>query len=290
VTLTLTLYDAKTGGVIGLRNAQTVLNANGGTVHATSGLFTMTFTQADLAMVTATEDEELHVAIFQATWAGGGTPWREDLWVRNMPLTATIMPPLKTSALLTLAEARDAVKLTTGEQNAKLATLINMVSDRFESETGRRLKSRAYTGARFSASGESVLVGAEWPITAVASASVSLEAQTLWVPGDVTDPDDFDVVLLDEPERRHLYRRAGWGYGLYHVQVTYTAGYGVAAAPIPGDLREAAAETLRHFWYIGDRQQAAVASRSSGMESITYVNTALPAEVLPVLRSYRRWS
>jgi len=288
-SITLTLYDLKTGQIINGRNAVTVQNTNGGSIHATSGLFTMTFSPGDSAIVTTTEAEEHHEAIIQVTWIDGGANEFIQFWVRNRALGPHVAPDLQENALLTLAEARAAIKVTTAENNAELARLINVVSDRFETETARRLKSRVYPAAQMGAAGEPILPEVEWPITTLTAVTVAGTLQTQWMPGDAGNPDDFDVVLLDTRERRHLFRRAGWGSGVAHITLHYTAGYGVDGTAIPADLREGALQTLRHFWYLTDRQQAAVASRSAGAETITYLNTALPAEVWPVLRAYRRW-
>lgn len=70
-TITITHYNRDTGVVIGARNGQDVKNANGGTYHATSGLFTMLFDPADMAIVDDTLAMENHVALFAWTYSAG---------------------------------------------------------------------------------------------------------------------------------------------------------------------------------------------------------------------------
>ena len=70
-TLTLTSYDVKTGTIINGRNAQSVLNANNGTYHATSGLFTWALQIADTARITAATRIEEHAALLQWSWDSG---------------------------------------------------------------------------------------------------------------------------------------------------------------------------------------------------------------------------
>ena len=70
-TLTLTSYDVRTGTIINSRNAQNVLNANNGTYHATSGVFTWALQPADTARVTAATRIEEHAALLQWSWDSG---------------------------------------------------------------------------------------------------------------------------------------------------------------------------------------------------------------------------
>lgn len=74
-TLTLTLYDRATDTIINSRTAQSILNANGGTFHATSGAFTLTLSADDNVIVTSTiaaGRTETHYGLIEATWSGGG--------------------------------------------------------------------------------------------------------------------------------------------------------------------------------------------------------------------------
>lgn len=74
-SLTLTLYDRATDGIINSRNAQDIKNANGGTLHATSGAFTLTLSALDNPIVTtstAAQAIETHYALIQASWSGNG--------------------------------------------------------------------------------------------------------------------------------------------------------------------------------------------------------------------------
>jgi hypothetical protein len=85
--IVVTLRDAETGDVINNRDAQSVKNQNGGTFHATSGLFTMTFDEDDNVIVTATARKEKHIATFLATWATGQHQWDVVVRVQNLGLT-----------------------------------------------------------------------------------------------------------------------------------------------------------------------------------------------------------
>lgn len=69
-SLTLTLYDRATGTVLNGRNAQTVLDANGGSVSAT-GLVTLLLSDADNALASQSRSGETHVALLLWTTASG---------------------------------------------------------------------------------------------------------------------------------------------------------------------------------------------------------------------------
>lgn len=70
-TVTLTLYQAGVPGTyINSRNAQTILDANGGTV-ATDGTLTLILGNLDNALISQTAAQEFHVALIRWTWASG---------------------------------------------------------------------------------------------------------------------------------------------------------------------------------------------------------------------------
>ena len=74
LTLTLTLYDQATDTILNSRDAQTIKNANGGTMHATTGAFTLLLNPDDNVLVStvAAGQTELHLGLLEATWTGNG--------------------------------------------------------------------------------------------------------------------------------------------------------------------------------------------------------------------------
>jgi hypothetical protein len=67
LTLTLTLYEARTGTIINSCTARDILNANGGAVNA-AGALSVRLDAADMACV-STAASELHVALIEWTWS-----------------------------------------------------------------------------------------------------------------------------------------------------------------------------------------------------------------------------
>ena len=206
---------------------------------------------------------------------------------------------LQANALLTLAELKAYLQITGNEQDLAVATFINGVSDAVETLTGRRLAQRTYTN-EYLVVAEGTVRGmdwldVEWPITALTNLSIDGTSQSLWQPGSPGSPLDRDVYILEARDPKHgcdrISRPGGWPLGAL-VQRTYTAGYSdapPATFPIPGDLKQAVQKLAGEWYYSRSRQSEPVISRSSGAETITYVNDALPRTFPTLVNSYRRW-
>lgn len=69
-SLTLTLYEKKTGTILNSRNGGSILNENGGTFAA--GVVTLTLSPADNALLSQAVAHETHVALIRWTYNGGG--------------------------------------------------------------------------------------------------------------------------------------------------------------------------------------------------------------------------
>lgn len=86
--LTLTLYnrDSTTQEIVNSVNAVSILNTGRGTVHATSGLLTVTLEPDDNAIIDTTKDVEWHRALIAGTYAGGAKTFKQEIeWqVRNL--------------------------------------------------------------------------------------------------------------------------------------------------------------------------------------------------------------
>jgi len=76
-TVTLTLYDRDTEAIINARNASDIKNANGGTV-GTTGL-TLVLGTADNALLDATKNREVHIALIKWTWSGSAKTGVKEL-------------------------------------------------------------------------------------------------------------------------------------------------------------------------------------------------------------------
>lgn len=85
-TLTLTLYEKRTGSILNSRNAVNIKNANGGTVDS-SGNLALTLDPADNALLTQAVAHETHVALIRWTYnVGAAAGWAQiEFAVHNQP-------------------------------------------------------------------------------------------------------------------------------------------------------------------------------------------------------------
>ena len=85
-TLTLTLYDRRTGQILAGRDDQNILNANGVTVDA-QGKLQWTMSAADSPHVAGDGSVETHVALFRWTFASGTKAGHSEVYfqVRDVP-------------------------------------------------------------------------------------------------------------------------------------------------------------------------------------------------------------
>ena len=91
IKVTLYNLDDSTGSIINSRDDQTVFDSggsetNGGTLHATSGLFTLNLTSSDNVMVDSTQSHERHRMVINFTWDSPVKTGRHvvDFVVRNL--------------------------------------------------------------------------------------------------------------------------------------------------------------------------------------------------------------
>lgn len=86
--LTLTLYnrDSTTKEILNSVSAVNILNTGRGTLHATSGLLTVTLDPLDNAIVDSASDLEWHRALIEGTYAAGAKAFKHEIdWqVRNL--------------------------------------------------------------------------------------------------------------------------------------------------------------------------------------------------------------
>lgn len=85
---TLTLFNDANDAIINSRDEQSILNENGGTYHATTGAFTLTFASLDNPIVDTTLPrgaKETHTALLSLTWPDGGR-WLGEVRIKVVNL------------------------------------------------------------------------------------------------------------------------------------------------------------------------------------------------------------
>lgn len=92
-TLTLTLYARDDGAktIVNAIDHANIKNAGRGTLHATSGLVTISLDGADHSIVNSTNDQEWHRALIEAAYSSNPTHYLKseiDFPVRNLARVA----------------------------------------------------------------------------------------------------------------------------------------------------------------------------------------------------------
>lgn len=70
-SLKVWVTDLKTGSVINSRNGQSILNANGGTIHATTGAWTLKLGALDSVIVNTADPYERHRVLVEWKYNAG---------------------------------------------------------------------------------------------------------------------------------------------------------------------------------------------------------------------------
>lgn len=85
-TLKLWITDEATGVVVNSRNGLSILNANGGTLDATSGAWTLTLASADNPILNPAASYERHRILIVWTYSGGAQQGSFEgiLTIRNL--------------------------------------------------------------------------------------------------------------------------------------------------------------------------------------------------------------
>lgn len=181
-----------------------------------------------------------------------------------------------------LLDVGDAVEYLGAPQSeyGTVSSLVDIVSHRFNAETGRKLKARDYTEL-YDGNGKMELYLNNWPL---ASTTITI---TINSNRDFTSTGDrvtsTDVMLSTESGRVRLDGEY-FDLGEHNVQVAYTAGYTTSDAH---DLTYAAKEFLQILW---DRHTAreSIAVRTEAYEGVSRTYEAeFPWTVYKTLAMYR---
>ena len=145
-------------------------------------------------------------------------------------------------SLLSLADAKEFLGSTaTTDNDGNISDLMNAASLRFETETGRKLKSRDYTET-YDGNGKSFMYLNNWPLSST-TITITVDSNRAF-----SDTDDqltsTDIMLTTESGMVELDNDS-FDLGKKNVQVEYTAGY---TSDVAFDLVFANKEYLRLLW------------------------------------------
>lgn len=202
--------------------------------------------------------------------------------------------------LITLDQAKAAVtaigKAIASEADGVLDSLITQASDWFNRQTGRVLARTVYTNRRVIGDGRVCLVF-EWPIELDQPITIIIDGQvqTVWKPGDVTDPNNADVEIVEYSQQgaKDLIRLTGWLPRPSNIAITLTAGYTLGTVvggkvAMPRLLQDGMIILVRDMFRLVDRQNQGIASISVQGQATTFDSLDIPKRVKEIADMFAR--
>lgn len=189
---------------------------------------------------------------------------------------------LNANALVTVAELRDYLGLTSSDSAVALEIIVNSVSQEFEDEVDCDLFSDTYTSEAIDGSGRSYLYLPHWPVTTFTSCVE--DGETL-----VKDTDYFvdmaNGILTKSRTPWPTYEyQLNWTTQRGGVVNTYIAGY----AAVPADIKLACLKQCAVEYQRMKQKTWGETSRSIGDGSSSYSEPGLLPDVKAVLERYER--
>lgn len=179
------------------------------------------------------------------------------------------------SALATLAQVKEYIgNSADNTDDALLTRLLDASAELLERSCNRVFASASYTETR-DGNGQSFMVFANRPITAVSSVSVNGTA----VPQSTSTASGGWVLA----SQWKIALRGAYAFteGVQNVAVTYTAGY----ATIPADITQACC-VLTSLAY-KERDRMGIDAKTVGGENISFSKDDIPPGVQAVINNYR---
>lgn len=193
---------------------------------------------------------------------------------------------LSADALVTLAEAKVYLKITSGtEHDAVLEVLINSVSRWAREYMGRNLVTPAAAYVEYyHGNGARDLILRNRPILTVSS--IYEDALRVWAADTLVS---LSADIMQNKDAGALIcwnNKSFWSPGTANIKVTYTAGY--AVADVPADVKLAIYRTVDKHWRDGfTHRRLDVSSQSVGEQNTTYSGPQFSKDVLDILARYR---
>ena len=200
---------------------------------------------------------------------------------------------LSQDALCSLARVKEYLQISSSDHDSFIEGLIEAVSARFSSYTGRQLTARDYSpdpedehydpdNAVLSGTGHCELLLPQYPVTALSALSVDgravAQASSPYASGWVLDQAAGVLSLLDQV----------FPVGRHNVQVAYRAGFAV----VPPDLAQAAVEQSAVLFQESSvgHGRLGISARTLADGSVSYSQKTLLPQVAAVLDRYRNRS
>jgi hypothetical protein len=187
---------------------------------------------------------------------------------------------LNANALVTLADLKLFLKIDAGQtqDDTLLELIINAVSTRFDTETGRNLKEATYTAIKLDGSGSKYLELPNYPVKADAITSIKEDGIAL--------TQNTDYYLYHTNFDGYLEKADGslWNRGQKNIELTDTAGFN----PIPDDIKIEALKQAGADFQTQKGKTWGEQSRTFPDGSVSFQSQDLLPSVKTVLNRYAR--
>jgi hypothetical protein len=204
------------------------------------------------------------------------------------------------NSLLTLSEAQEYMQDSTTGNESRFTDLINVVSDLFNAETGRKLKHRIYSSTAGTSetyeyrdgNGIDTMWLYQYPIVSSAT-QMSIYVDTDRAYSSTSDQIASTDIMIYADEGKIVLDDDTFDAGNRSVRIKYAAGYtvtttssGSTRGTLPADLVYAAKEMMRFLWTREETKSVGMRQESIEGMSRTYDND-IPFTVRRILEKYR---
>lgn len=193
-------------------------------------------------------------------------------------------------ALVSLAEAKEYLKITTTGDDVIISHLINAVSEWVGRYLNRDLVSKSRI-EYYSGDGSSVLILKHSPVTAIAS--IYADSQREWASSTLINQTDL-IIKKDSGIIEAFNLFGNFQSGRSGIKITYTAGYtvatdGGATGTMPYAIRMAVKRLIDNQYRIGyTNRKLDYSSESLGGMNVTLKDNDIPKDVKSMLQSFKK--
>lgn len=198
-------------------------------------------------------------------------------------MALTIIEAAAETKLTTIAAARAELQVSSGADDAYLATLIDQASDAVRSWCKRVFAVETVRESIYPDKPGKSLMLSRWPVVVITAVTINGVAE--------------DVANVEAEDSGHLFRldasgcRTSWPSG--RIVVEYSAGYVLPGRPgrtLPNDIERAALSLVKGNWFARTRDPMIRSETVEGAGSTDYFSgtvSRLPPDVESLLSPYR---
>lgn len=214
--------------------------------------------------------------IVSATWSGHSSPYQFTVFA-NVPDSGDSVD------LITLADAKAYLKVTSTADDGIIKSLISSVSAWAQGYLNRNLVNTSYV-EYYSGDGSCSLLLRNSPIIAVTS--INIDSLRVFGSSTLVASSNY-LVKKSSGILESFYLLGNWTPGSSNIKVSYSAGY-VVGTTMPHDIRMAVRRIVDHQYRIGyTHRKLDYKSESIESMNVSFKEDAIPKDAQSMLDPYR---